>query len=415
MMKKILFTTFLFGNLFLANSQNDCASALTVSAGITTVGTINGTLLDGCGQTSDALYAEWYVYNPTISGIVTITSNLPQNDGNTNSDDTYLNVYSGTCGALICTVTNDDLTTSNYLSEATFVVQSGETYYFEWTDEWLDLGFDFQITETPVACPSSVTPPFTEDFTNPGVAYVCWESLDEDGDGFNWEVADYDLDNNGSPDGNPCLKSASYDNDSSSALTPDNWIISYPIDLTSFSSGTTIELSWLARGIDVSYPDENYSVYVASSNTTVDLLASPTSFTEIIGQNGGNGVYVPRTLDISSFYGQTVYIAFRHHNSSDEFELNIDDVAVTTTLNSQGFLKNGFSIYPNPASNLLNISSDTFVINTVKIVDINGRTVKQVAINETTTQVNISDLTAGIYMITIESENGSAVQKLVKQ
>lgn len=96
-MKKTLLIVFLLGNFFLANSQNTCASALTATAGVTTVGTVNGTLIDACGGGS-ASAAEWYVYNSNISGIVTITSDLPQNDGMMNSDDTYLNVYSGSCG-----------------------------------------------------------------------------------------------------------------------------------------------------------------------------------------------------------------------------------------------------------------------------------------------------------------------------
>lgn len=415
-MKKTLLIVFLLGNFFLANSQNTCASALTATAGVTTVGTVNGTLIDACGGGS-ASTAEWYVYNSNISGIVTITSDLPQNDGMMNSDDTYLNVYSGSCGSLVCISSNDDINlgASNYLSEVSFIAQPGDTFYFEWTDEWNSDGFDFQITETVVNCPTSVSPPFTENFSNPAVVYVCWDSLDEDGDGFNWDVADYDLDQDGNPDGNPCLRSASYDNDSFSALTPDNWIISYPIDLTAYPAGTTIELSWLARGIDPSYPDENYSVYVATNNTTTDFTASSTSFTEIIGQNGGAGVFASKSLDISSFYGQTVYVAFRHYNVTDQFELNIDDVAVSATLSSEDFALNGFKIYPNPAFNELNIASENVEISYVKILDINGRIIKETAINNNECKINVSDLFAGVYFVNIESQKGTLVQKLVKQ
>lgn len=412
-MRKILLTAFLLGNIFLANSQNTCATAVTASAGITTVGAIDGTYLDVCGNGS-ATYSEWYTYTSAISGIITITSNLSQNDGVVNSDDTYINVYSGTCGALNCITSNDDIASGNYLSEVSFVVQPGEVYFFEWTDEWNAAGFDFEITETVVNCPTAMAPPFTEDFTNVGVAYVCWQSLDEDGDGVTWDVVDYDLDQNGTPDGNPCLRSASYDNNSG-ALTPDNWIISYPIDLSSYANGTTIELSWLARGIDADYPDENYSVYVATTNTTTDFLASPISFTEIVGQNGGDGVFVARTLDISTFYGQTVYVAFRHHDVTDEYELNIDDVAVTSTLSSKAFAVDGFSMYPNPVVNQLTISSEDTQMNSITVVDVNGRMVKQSYVNATEAQINVSDLVAGVYMITIASPEGTSVQKFVKQ
>ena len=163
MMKKLFLFSIILGNLFTANSQSTCATATPAVAGLNTVSAISGTLVDGCGETSDALSANWFVYSPTISGIVTITSNLPQNDGNLNSDDTFLNVYTGTCGTLTCFASNDDedLFGGIYLSTVSFIVQPGETYYLEWADEWYNDGFDFQITETIVNCPASVTPPFT--------------------------------------------------------------------------------------------------------------------------------------------------------------------------------------------------------------------------------------------------------------
>ena len=37
-----------------------------------------------------------------------------------------------------------------------------------------------------------------------------------------------------------------------------------------------------------------------------------------------------RSLDVSSFAGQTVYVAFRHHNSTDWFRMNLDDISVRT-------------------------------------------------------------------------------------
>lgn len=415
MKKTLLIFTILFGNFLLVNAQNNCSTALPVTPGITSVGTISGTLVDGCGEAFLAANSEWFAYTSSVNGIVTITSDLPQNDGVTNSDDTYLNVYSGSCGTLTCLGNNDDFGTG-YLSSLSFVVQIGETYYIEWLNQWADEGFDFELSETVITCPANFTPPFTENFTNTNSILICWDFYDEDGDGFNWDVVDYDIDGNSIPDGNPCLRSASYDNDLFNPLTPDNWIVSYPVDLTSFSSGDLIQLSWLARGTDAAYANENYSVYVGNSNTTASLLTSPISFTEIIGQNGGAGVFAAKTLNISSFYGQNVYIAFRHYNSTDEFELNIDDVAVSVTLSSEDFAKNKFNVYPSPASNIVNISSEYGLVNTIKIVDINGRLVKEVkANNATNTEINVSDLKAGIYMITIESIEGSVVKKFIKQ
>jgi len=75
-----------------------------------------------------------------------------------------------------------------------------------------------------------------------------------------------------------------------------------------------------------------------------------------------------------------------------------------------------FSVYPNPSNGLVTISNDlNTALNSVSLTDINGRTVKTVALNgDSSAQVNISDLSAGVYMITINSDQGSVTKKIVK-
>lgn len=64
--------------------------------------------------------AIWFKYTPTANGEITISSDLPVNDGTTNSDDTRLSVFIGTCANLSCIDYNDDIDTTegseNYLS-----------------------------------------------------------------------------------------------------------------------------------------------------------------------------------------------------------------------------------------------------------------------------------------------------------
>ena len=46
------------------------------------------------------------------------------------------------------------------------------------------------------------------------------------------------------------------------------------------------------------------------------------------------------------------------------------------------------------------------------VTDINGRTVKTVSGN--VSQINVSDLNAGVYFMNIETNEGTAVKKIVK-
>jgi len=125
--------------------------------------------------------------------------------------------------------------------------------------------------------------------------------------------------------------------------------------------------------------------------------------------------------------GNKFYIAFNHSVTAIEANsqtagghlggLLLDKIILVQTapLSSADFENTNFSIYPNPAKDFLNVNSKLATIQSVVVSDINGRTVKNVAFNQTNVQVNVSDLNAGIYMVTINSEEGSTVKKFVKK
>src|SRR5690606_36460452 len=142
-----------------------------------------------------------------------------------------------------------------------------------------------------------------------------WMLYDEDGDGQLWYPA---LLNGGDT---PILTSVSW---SGVPLTPDNWAVSPAIDL---SEVTGAELKWFVFASDPLYNLENYGVYVATENTVEALTTAGELFTEFDLPSE----LTERTLDLSAFDGQTIYIAFRHYNVSDQFRIGIDDVSVSGT------------------------------------------------------------------------------------
>src|SRR5690554_1097427 len=150
-----------------------------------------------------------------------------------------------------------------------------------------------------------------------------WTLTDGDGDGSNWSRFDTQ-----GPQGNVAT-SASWSS-TGGALTPNNWMISNAIDLTS-ATGVT-NLSWVVMAQDQAWPAENYSVYVNTSNNTADMIAGSAAFNEVM--TATNSEYVSRFVDLSAYNGQTVYVAFRHHNVTDQFRINIDDVSVAKVPNN---------------------------------------------------------------------------------
>ena len=141
-----------------------------------------------------------------------------------------------------------------------------------------------------------------------------WTAVDADGDGYTWYTFTPDDNTNQYVFDASCMTSASY---MGTALTPDDWLISPQLQL----GGT---LSFQVRAQDPSYAAEHYAVYVSVGNPT-DL----SSFVELIPEAVSTGTYQEITADLSEYEGQVGYIAFRHFNCTDEFRLNIDNVAIT--------------------------------------------------------------------------------------
>ncbi|MEE3382696.1 MAG: cell wall-binding repeat-containing protein, partial [Anaerovoracaceae bacterium] len=149
-----------------------------------------------------------------------------------------------------------------------------------------------------------------------------WIAIDSDGDGWNWMYAKDFSDNFFSLDGRDgeCLTSASYVN-ALGALNPDNWLVSPAITVPQGK-----QLDFLVSGQDPKVFSEHYGVYVSTTSQT-DL----STFTEVYLDtvSHGGGVYEGHFIDLRSYAGQTVYIAFRHYNCTDMYWLNLDGLSVT--------------------------------------------------------------------------------------
>jgi len=71
-----------------------------------------------------------------------------------------------------------------------------------------------------------------------------------------------------------------------------------------------------------------------------------------------------------------------------------------------------FKLYPNPASNMINIESDTR-ISSMTIHDMSGKLITNQVVNANVATHDISDLNRGLYFISITTANGILTNKLV--
>jgi hypothetical protein len=107
-------------------------------------------------------------------------------------------------------------------------------------------------------------------------------------------------------------------------------------------------LIWKAWASDAAYPD-GYEVKLSTTNGTT-IADFTTNLLTVAAE--GSGGWNTRSIDLSSYAGQTVSIAFRN-NSNDKFLLYIDDISVTpitaidmaaTTLNVTPYNNQGAQI-----------------------------------------------------------------------
>ncbi|WP_166461137.1 T9SS type A sorting domain-containing protein [Flavicella sediminum] len=95
--------------------------------------------------------------------------------------------------------------------------------------------------------------------------------------------------------------------------------------------------------------------------------------------------------------------------------LYVDDLVTTFTtevrLSNEVNVLEGLQIYPNPASEIVNISAEAG--SRISLSNLAGATVRSLEATSGTSSVSVSDLPSGIYIVTVVSEGKTAVSKLV--
>jgi Secretion system C-terminal sorting domain/Cleaved Adhesin Domain len=195
----------------------------------------------------------------------------------------------------------------------------------------------------------------------------------------------------------------------SAAPLNNDWLISPQITL-----GTGNVLKFWAKACDATYFAERFSVWVSTTGT------APANFTKI--STGAylttpNITWAEYTYNLAATYNNLpVYIGIKC-TSPDMFGFAVDDFSVTgTVLATDTFFSENFKVYPNPATNVVNVVAKSgTTINQVEVTDINGRVVKAVTPKALTSEINISELTSGVYFVKVASDLGSGTTKIVKQ
>jgi hypothetical protein len=185
-------------------------------------------------------------------------------------------------------------------------------------------------------------------------------------------------------------------------------------DLVTLPAGGTAEISFdlLVFGNTASpatfSTDFYVSIYDSTGATIKDyaLTVDNDSWYEIV-------LEIPEGLGNSYRYSLEQY-----DNPRVQSVFIIDNLKITHTpdLSNNEVISSKFSVSPNPANNVINITNaDNMLVNGVTVADLNGRTVKNVSFdNVASAQINVADLASGMYILNVTSDKGTATKKFVK-
>ena len=227
-----------------------------------------------------------------------------------------------------------------------------------------------------------------------------WTTIDADGDNLNWEMRPY----YGNTQNPWCVTSAS--NYGGGALTPDNYLVS-PL------KGPYIKLEFKASAQDANYPEEHFGVAVSTESNT-----NPADFTVIWEETmtaKAEGAWYSFSVDLHQYQGHNIWVAFRHFNCSDQFFLNIDDVALIIepqdVAEAEGV---SATVYPIPASRHLTVNSER-VVRHYEVYNMTGALVRQATVDAEAFEVNVSDLSSGAYLLRLHSDDTVVTKRFIKE
>ncbi|MGH1516108.1 GEVED domain-containing protein [Chryseobacterium sp. JK1] len=271
---------------------------------------------------------------------------------------------------------------------------SSATHYYVWVrsvcsaadkSAWSD------PTSFTTLC-TSANLPYVLDFENvtPPSLPGCTENINA-GSGNSWETSSAPFGNN---DFTTNVLRYSY-NFSSAA---DTWFFTQGLNLT---AGVQYTISYKYGNNSTTYT-EKMKVAFGTSPTIAAMTGAIADYPSI-NDNTAHNESVTFTVPTSGVY----YFGFNAYSDANQDNLYLDDISVNLAnlaVTEVSKAKNDIKIYPNPFTDVLNIS-DAKNVKNVLVNDASGRLMKTIANPDST--IHLNELKQGVYLVTLEMKDGS--------
>jgi hypothetical protein len=344
--------------------NDECENALPIACGETITGTTTNATFDAsapaCGGVDITTPGVWYEFTDNSGLVSDYTISLCSGT----DYDSKLTVYSGTCGALVCETANDDA--CGLQSEVSFQSDGNTTYYIL-VHGFLNAtgNFALNIDCTPVPPPNDMIVNAIDidqigfPYTDPAVAMPAATT------------------ENGNPSG--CdLTGANgvwYKFTTNVAGNADATIVT-PAGASSVTFYTAADEN--ATEADLTLVDQNTNQCAPGTSSSIFTLADQTYYVFVMNTGGITDILINATV------------------------LGIED----NTLD-------GFSFYPNPTSDVVNLKA-TSTIDNVAIYNLLGQRVIEMNNAANTMELNVSNLATGTYIMKVSIGGEIGTYKVIK-
>lgn len=161
-----------------------------------------------------------------------------------------------------------------------------------------------------------------------------WTTIDANTDGHKWFHSSVQGEHgynktHTSPSGNGHLFSESFCNNNNSSVSPNDWLVS-PKQITP-TDATEIQFYACSKANQYKYAYEKFSVKVSTnsnSSSTVDYVTIETWEFDNTKTTTDLDMNV-RSVSLSSYKDQKIWVAIHHHDCGDNAALAIDDITIT--------------------------------------------------------------------------------------